>query len=459
MFFFLYFLTLFNIVNSSNSYKAQLQQDIFSDYLPIIPESGTNLSLSLAIRAFNNIDQIDGSINMNIWLRYNWNSDISWNISNYNNISSINLNTNPDYGTFIWTPDIYLYNTAERPMTELDLPKANVYSDGYIFWSRPGLIKSTCIFNLTYFPYDQQTCKLKFGSWAYDATEIYLNDRINNSIDLDNYQEHEEWKLIDFYTKKNSIKYSCCENYYHDIEFYYTIRRKPNYYVLNIILPTFATATLIILTLLVPWNSGERISFAVTVLLSIIVFLLIVSENLPKTDSKPLLSLMIIGLIYFSLVGVMFTVIISYIHYCIKNKTIHNNRLLNYCFLKFQCIKCYINKPKNKNKNKNKFKIQEDVISMDSIKSNDSNDSLPSSPSVSSFYENDSDSDSDSDSDETIKSVKNYIKPSNDSYSKKKLDLKKCKKLTLKIENIFIMLFLTTFIIYCLVIFCIVPKY
>ena len=442
----LYFLTLFNLVNSSYSYKYDLQNDIFSDYLPIIPELGTNLSLSIAIRAFDNIDQIDGSINMNIWLRYNWNSDISWNIPKYNNISSINLNTNPDYGLFIWTPDIYLYNTAEKPMTELDFPKANVYSDGSIFWSRPGLIKSTCIFNLTYFPYDQQTCKLKFGSWSYDDTEIYLNEGINNSIDLDNYQEHEEWTLTDYYTKKNSIKYSCCENYYHDIEFYYTIRRKPNYYVLNIIVPTFATATLIILTLLVPWNSGERISFAVTVLLTIIVFLLIVSENLPKTDSKPLLSLMIIGLIYFSLVGVMFTVIISYIHYCIKNKTIHNNRLLNYCFLKFQCVKCYINKPK----------IHEDVISMNSINSinsNSSNDSLPSCPSISSLSE------SESESDERIKPIKNYMEPTNNSYNKNKLDLKKCKKLTLKIENIFIMLFLTSFIIYCVVIFCIVPKY
>ena len=54
-----------------------------------------------------------------------------------------------------------------------------------------------------------------------------------------------------------------------------------------------------ILTLLVPWDSGERISFAVTVLLTIIVFLLIISENLPKSDNKPLLSRMIIGLIYF----------------------------------------------------------------------------------------------------------------------------------------------------------------
>ena len=168
------------VVTVRGASRNDLQNYIFSNNTSIIPDNGVNLSLSLAIRAFNNIDQIDGSINMNIWLRYNWNSNIKWNSSNFNNWSSINLNTNPEADNFIWTPDIYLYNTAEKPMNELDYTKANVYSDGTIFWSRPGLIKSTCVFNLTYFPYDQQTCKLKFGSWTHDMTDIFINDVKNN---------------------------------------------------------------------------------------------------------------------------------------------------------------------------------------------------------------------------------------------------------------------------------------
>ena len=142
----------------------------------------------------------------------------------------------------------------------------------------------------------------------------------------------------------NSVKYECCENEYHDIEFYYTIRRKPNYYNLNIIIPTFATATLIILTLSVHRDSGERISFAVTVLLSITVFLLIVSENLPKTDNEPLLSRMIIRLIYFSLVGVIFTIIISCLHNNIDNKSILKNKFMKKMFSKVKFIECCLNK-------------------------------------------------------------------------------------------------------------------
>ena len=138
--------------------------------------------------------------------------------------------------------------------------------------------------------------------------DLHIN---GEGIDISNYINHEEWELSNYYSEKNIEYYSCCLEPYPDIKFYYIITRRSGYYDLNIVLPTFATASLILLTLLVPWSSGERISFAVTVMLSIIVFLLILSDNLPKSDQKPLLSRMIIGLTLFSLIGVFFTILIS----------------------------------------------------------------------------------------------------------------------------------------------------
>ena len=424
-----------NFISADNT-RYNLQSYIYENYHNIIPNNGINLSLTLAVRAFNNIDQIDGSINMNVWLRYEWNDpSIQWNSTDYDNINSINLDTNPDYETFIWTPDIYLYNTAEKPMNELDFTKANVYSNGRIFWSRPGLIKSTCIFDLTYYPYDQQYCKLKFGSWTYNKKQILLVVH-NNSIDTNNYQEHEEWNLVSYNTTINSIKYKCCEEEFQDIEFLYTIRRKPDYYRLNIIIPTFSTATLIILTLLVPWDSGERISFAVTVLLSIIVFLLIVSENLPKTDNKPLLSRMIVGLIYFSLVGVLFTIIISCVHNNIKNKTIKKNKLLIYLFSRCKYIECCINKKLTRNNSYN-----------NAISSNETGTTIKNNKS----YE---------DIDSLSVSSHDSIKTNSTIYTNNdEINLDECKTLTIKIEKIFIGLFFLSFVIYCLVIFLNIPNY
>ena len=93
--------------------------------------------------------------------------------------------------------------------------------------------------------------------------------------------------------------------------FEFILKRKAGYYDLNIVVPTFATASLMIFTLFIPWDSGERISYAVTVFLSIIVFLLILSENLPKTNTQSILSKMLVGLTFFSLFIVFITIVIS----------------------------------------------------------------------------------------------------------------------------------------------------
>jgi hypothetical protein len=323
---------------TTNNLKKHLLENYYHNEIPIIDNKPINLSLGIAIRAFNNIDQIDGTSTLNLWLRYNWHDIYNWDPNSFGNISGISFNTDPQLENHIWTPDIYLYNTAEKPMEQLDFSKAEISYDGTMFWSRPGLLKSTCLFDLTDFPFDTQTCVLKFGSWSYDSSKINLSiDK--NTIDLSNFRKHNEWDLVNYSVTKNSVKYVCCEHEYHDIEFFYTIKRKSGYYNLNIIIPTFSTATLILLTLIIPFESGERISFAVTILLSIIVFLLILSDNLPKSEDKPLLSIMIIGLVYFSLVGVVFTIIMSNFNVYIEKKKYeeinYKNNIIEYILKKF----------------------------------------------------------------------------------------------------------------------------
>ena len=321
--FFIFFLSL------SNQNNRELQTSLLQDYSATNIDSTVFLRLGIAIRAINNVDQIEGTITSNVWLRYYWNDKhLNWNPEHYNNISQMVFNTDPSLDQSIWTPDIYLYNTAEKPLDNLDYTRAVVQNNGDVFWSRPGLITSTCVFDLNLFPFDVQHCYLKFGSWVYNKE--YLNLTIYNiSIDFDNYQQHDGWEIISNRTEYTEEKYSCCLDLYPDIKFHFTIMRKAGFYNINIIVPTFATAFLMLVSLFIPWNSGERISFAVTVMLSIIVFLLILSDNLPKTDTIPLLSRMIIGLTIFSLVIVFFTVIITAMHSFKPDKDSYFIKILN----------------------------------------------------------------------------------------------------------------------------------
>ena len=55
--------------------------------------------------------------------------------------------------------------------------------DGQAKWLAPVLLKSKCPINVKYFPFDEQHCKMKFGSWTYDAFRLNLT-RENNTADI-----------------------------------------------------------------------------------------------------------------------------------------------------------------------------------------------------------------------------------------------------------------------------------
>ena len=41
-------------------------------------------------------------------------------------------------------------------------------------WLAPIILKSNCAINVKYFPFDEQRCILKFGSWTYDGYRLNL---------------------------------------------------------------------------------------------------------------------------------------------------------------------------------------------------------------------------------------------------------------------------------------------
>lgn len=48
-----------------------------------------------------------------------------------------------------------------------------------MLWVPPGQFTVLCDLDLTYWPFDKQTCAMKFGSWTYNGEEIDL-DYFNN---------------------------------------------------------------------------------------------------------------------------------------------------------------------------------------------------------------------------------------------------------------------------------------
>lgn len=47
-----------------------------------------------------------------------------------------------------------------------------VRSNGSCLYVPPGIFKSTCKIDITWFPFDDQRCEMKFGSWTYDGDQV-----------------------------------------------------------------------------------------------------------------------------------------------------------------------------------------------------------------------------------------------------------------------------------------------
>lgn len=57
--------------------------------------------------------------------------------------------------------------------------KVVITNEGLVSLNVPTIIESSCKIHVDNYPFDQQNCELKFGSWTYDAAGIKLTLEVN----------------------------------------------------------------------------------------------------------------------------------------------------------------------------------------------------------------------------------------------------------------------------------------
>lgn len=193
--------------------------------------------------------------------------------------------------------------------------KALLQHDGTITWRPPAVFKSSCPMDITFFPFDHQNCSLKFGSWTYDKAEIDLLI-IGSKVDMNDFWENSEWEIVDASGYKHDIKYNCCEEIYTDITYSFYIRRLPMFYTINLIIPCLFISFLTVLVFYLPSDCGEKVTLCVSVLLSLTVFLLVITETVPSTSlAIPLVGEYLLFTTILATLSIVGTVFVLNVHY------------------------------------------------------------------------------------------------------------------------------------------------
>uniref|UniRef100_A0A672IN82 Cholinergic receptor, nicotinic, alpha 3 n=1 Tax=Salarias fasciatus TaxID=181472 RepID=A0A672IN82_SALFA len=293
---------LFSVIFSNYNQYIRPVQNV-SD--PVIVQF--EVSMSQLVK----VDEVNQIMETNLWLRHIWNDyKLKWNPKDFGGVEFIRVPSSR-----IWKPDIVLYNNAVGDFQVDDKTKALLRYNGDVTWIPPAIFKSSCKIDVTYFPFDYQNCTMKFGSWTYDKAKIDLV-LIGSTINLKDFWETGEWIIIDAPGYKHDIKYNCCEEIYTDITYSLYIRRLPLFYTINMIIPCLLISFLTVLVFYLPSDCGEKVTLCISVLLSLTVFLLVITETIPSTSLViPLIGEYLLFTMIFVTLSIVITVFVLNVHY------------------------------------------------------------------------------------------------------------------------------------------------
>ncbi|KAJ7320261.1 hypothetical protein JRQ81_019772 [Phrynocephalus forsythii] len=297
-------------------FAYKLLNDLFANYSSALrPAEDTdralNVTLQVTLSQIIDMDERNQILTAYLWIRQVWtDAYLSWEREAYDGIDTIRIPS-----SYVWRPDIVLYNNADDQFTGSMETNVVIRYDGQIMWDSPAITKSSCKVDVSYFPFDGQQCRLTFGSWTYNGNQIDLRNK-QETGDLTDFVENVEWEVLGMPAKRNVIVYGCCSEPYPDVTYTLLLQRRASFYVFNLLLPCIMISFLAPLGFYLPADSGEKVSLGVTVLLALTVFQLMVAESMPPSENVPLIGKYYIATMTMITASTALTIFIMNIHHC-----------------------------------------------------------------------------------------------------------------------------------------------
>ncbi|XP_040508006.1 5-hydroxytryptamine receptor 3A isoform X1 [Gallus gallus] len=240
----------------------------------------TTVAIDVMVYAILSVDEKNQVLTTYIWYRQHWTDEfLQWDPAHFDNITQISLPAES-----IWVPDILINEFVDVGKSP-DVPYVYVRHHGEVQNLKPIQVVTACSLDIYNFPFDVQNCSLTFTSWLHNIHDINLSLwRQPELVKFDRsvFMNQGEWELL--YVLSHFQEFSVkSSDSYAEMKFYVVIRRRPLFYTINLLLPSIFLMVMDIVGFYLPPNSGERVSFKITLLLGYSVFLIIVSDTLPAT--------------------------------------------------------------------------------------------------------------------------------------------------------------------------------
>uniref|UniRef100_A0A671X8T7 Uncharacterized protein n=1 Tax=Sparus aurata TaxID=8175 RepID=A0A671X8T7_SPAAU len=272
-------------------------------------KSPTVVYLYVHIYSILDVNEKDQTFVSYIRTEMNWIDEyISWNTGNFCGIERIYLSNDQ-----LWKPDLIIEEMTDKDKIN-ENPYIAVTNEGQVFVENDIKVISTCEMKVYKFPFDSQSCNLTFRSAIHPDKEIllYHDNKIVIGMELpeERLKSH-EWIFMRMTLAQINVKGVTRKGL---VVYHITMCRRPQLYFASLILPVLFFLGLDLASFLISNSGGEKLSFKITVLLSVTVMQLILSEILPSTSNRiPLIAIYIMGIFGLMMLSLLETILVMYL--------------------------------------------------------------------------------------------------------------------------------------------------
>ena len=259
---------------------VSLYSDLFTDYdnelLPVYDlKKTTFVNLSSSIQSINQFDELTGQLDLTMLFTLTWIEDrMTWNPDHYNGITNV-LVTVSD----VWHPQLEVVESITY-IQELGSAshKARLVNLGEIVWTIANVLQVVCSVDVTFFPFDTQTCTISLSSKPYITSEVRLLVT-SSMVDTFYLTDNSMWELENTTVLiHNRAAHSACD-------IVLKLKRRSEFYVIYIIIPLLILGILNSSVFIMPSSSGERHSVAVTMFLAFMLYMNVINSTVPQSSS------------------------------------------------------------------------------------------------------------------------------------------------------------------------------
>ena len=224
---------------------------------------------------------------------------LSWSAQDYGGQEEVEMVLDS-----IWIPSVLVMNS---PLFTDILSHAQhivVDSNGAVVAYAAITLNTVCNLDHTQFPFDTQLCNVVVHSFS-DAVSVDVHPSVMDSSTSSAFLQKSSWELMS--VEKVRLLYGPEKISVMQME----LRRRTTFYIMCLVTPMVLTSYANTLVFLVPLQSGEKVSFLVTLFVSTSVYVSFFSEVMPRSlDSVPSTMKLLLGVVVETMVVLLATLIV-----------------------------------------------------------------------------------------------------------------------------------------------------